>query len=371
MYDFLIVGAGLYGAIFAHEAHQRGKRVLIIDKRANIAGNIYTENVEGIEVHKYGAHIFHTNNEKVWKYISNFAHFNHFINSPIANYNGQIYSLPFNMNTFKEMWGVTTVEDAKKIIENQRKEVSHVPQNLEEQAISLVGRDIYEKLIKGYTEKQWGRECNELPCFIIQRLPIRWTFDNNYFDAKYQGIPIDGYTGMVANLLTGIEVRLNENYLLHKAEFDSLAKRVVYTGSIDEFFHYQLGCLAYRSLNFETKILNIANFQNNAVINFTDRKTQWTRIIEHKWFNFGKSKDGQSLSKTIITKEYSSEWKLGQEPYYPINDKKNNFLYSLYRKKAEVETNVIFGGRLGEYKYYDMDSVIESVLKTSNRLLAD
>ena len=362
-YDYLVVGSGLYGAIFAHEARVHGKSVLVVDKRPNIAGNIYTENIEGINVHKYGAHIFHTNNKKVWNYITQFAEFNRFTNSPVANYKGELYSLPFNMYTFNKMWGVVTPEEAAAKIEEQRKEITGEPKNLEEQAISLVGRDIYEKLIKGYTEKQWGRDCKDLPAFIIKRLPVRLTFDNNYFNALYQGIPIGGYTKMIANLLDGIEVRLNTDYLEHKSELDALADKVVYTGPIDAYFDYKLGTLEYRSVRFETELLDQPNFQGNAAVNYTDRETQWTRIIEHKWFEFGKDENGNDLPKTIISREYSSEWKPGDEPYYPVNDAKNSLLYSEYKKLADAENKVIFGGRLGEYKYYDMDQVIAAVLE--------
>ena len=362
-YDYLVVGSGLYGAIFAHEARVHGKSVLVVDKRPNIAGNIYTENIEGINVHKYGAHIFHTNNKKVWNYITQFAEFNRFTNSPVANYKGELYSLPFNMYTFNKMWGVVTPEEAAAKIEEQRKEITGEPKNLEEQAISLVGRDIYEKLIKGYTEKQWGRDCKDLPAFIIKRLPVRLTFDNNYFNALYQGIPIGGYTKMIANLLDGIKVRLNTDYQEHKSELDALADKVVYTGPIDAYFDYKLGTLEYRSVRFETELLDQPNFQGNAAVNYTDRETQWTRIIEHKWFEFGKDENGNDLPKTIISREYSSEWKPGDEPYYPVNDAKNSLLYSEYKKLADAENKVIFGGRLGEYKYYDMDQVIAAVLE--------
>lgn len=364
MYDYLVVGAGLFGSVFAFEANRRGKSVIVIDKRLNVGGNIYTEKIEGINVHKYGAHIFHTNNKKVWEYINQFAEFNRFTNSPVANYNGELYSLPFNMYTFNKMWGVVTPEEAENKIEEQKREAGITePKNLEEQAISLVGKDIFEKLIRGYTEKQWGRSCKELPAFIIKRLPVRLTFDNNYFNALYQGIPIGGYTKVVQNMLTGIEVRLGEDYLKKKKEYDSMAKRIVYTGPIDAYFGYQLGHLEYRSVRFETEILNKSNFQGNAAVNYTDAETPWTRIIEHKWFEFGKDEDGNDLPKTVISKEYSSEWKIGDEPYYPVNDEKNSELYDEYRKLASNEKNVIFGGRLGEYKYYDMDQVIEASLK--------
>ena len=363
MYDYLVVGAGLYGAIFAHEAKIAGKSVLVIDKRSNIAGNVFTEKVEGINVHKYGAHIFHTNNTKVWNYINRFATFNRFTNSPVANYKGELYSMPFNMYTFNKMWGVVTPEEAAAKIEEQKKEIIGEPKNLEEQAISLVGRDIYEKLVKGYTEKQWGRDCKELPAFIIKRLPVRLTFDNNYFNALYQGIPVGGYTKMVENLLEGIEVRLNEDYLAKKQEYDQLAEKVVYTGAIDAFFDYRLGNLEYRSVRFENEVLDIPNFQGNAAVNYTDRETPWTRIIEHKWFEFGKDEDGNDLPKTVISREYSSEWKPGDEPYYPVNDEKNSNLYREYKKMADAQEKVIFGGRLGEYKYYDMDQVIAAALE--------
>ena len=361
-YDYLIVGSGLYGAIFAHEAKAKGKSVLVVDKRPNIAGNVYTEKQEGINVHMYGAHIFHTNDKRVWNYITQFAEFNRFTNSPVANYKGELYSMPFNMYTFNKMWGVVTPEEAAAKIEEQKKEISGEPKNLEEQAISLVGRDIYEKLVKGYTEKQWGRDCKELPAFIIKRLPVRLTFDNNYFNALYQGIPIGGYTKMVENLLDGIEIRLNTDYLEHKAELDALADKVVYTGPIDAYFGFKLGTLEYRSVRFENETLDIPNFQGNAAVNYTDRETPWTRIIEHKWFEFGKDEDGNDLPKTIISREYSSEWKAGDEPYYPVNDEKNGQLYAKYKELADKEANVIFGGRLGEYKYYDMDTTIASVL---------
>lgn len=364
MYDYLIVGAGLYGSVFACEAKKAGKSVLVIDKRANVAGNVFTEDVEGIHVHKYGAHIFHTNNQKVWNYIQKFAKFNRFTNSPVANYKEELYSLPFNMYTFNKMWGVITPEEARAKIEEQRNEAKIVePKNLEEQAISLVGRDIYEKLIKGYTEKQWGRDCKDLPAFIIKRLPVRLTFDNNYFNALYQGIPMGGYTKMVENMLDGIEVRLNEDYLTQKKTYDSLAKKIIYTGPIDAYFNYSLGNLEYRSVRFETELLDIPNYQGNAAVNFTDKETPYTRIIEHKWFEFGKDDSGKELPKTVISKEYSSEWKPGDEPYYPVNDEKNSSLYEKYKKLALKESNVLFGGRLGEYKYYDMDAVIEAALK--------
>ena len=371
-YDYLIVGAGLYGAIFAHEAKKRGKSVLVIDKRPNIAGNVYTEDIEKIHVHKYGAHIFHTNNKRVWDYITQFATFNRFTNSPVANYHGELYSLPFNMYTFNKMWGVVTPEEASAKIDEQKKAANiSEPKNLEEQAISLVGTDIYEKLIKGYTEKQWGRPCTELPSFIIKRLPVRLTFDNNYFNALYQGIPVGGYTKMVANILEGIEVKLGVDYLENKAEFDAMAEKIVYTGAIDAYFDYKLGTLEYRSVRFETEILDKPNFQGNAAVNYTDRETPWTRIIEHKWFEFGKDDEGNDIPKTVISREYSSEWKKGDEPYYPVNDEKNGKLYEEYKKLAEKESKVIFGGRLGEYKYYDMDAVIASVLDKVDEVFSE
>ena len=361
-YDYLLVGAGLYNAVFANLATKVGKKCLIVEKRDHIAGNIFTEKVENIHFHKYGAHIFHTNNPQVWNFLQEFAVFNRFTNSPVANYKGELYSMPFNMYTFNKMWGVITPQEAQAKIEQQRKEITGEPQNLEEQAISLVGRDIYEKLVKGYTEKQWGRDCKELPPFIIKRLPVRLTFDNNYFNALYQGIPVGGYTKMVENMLQGVEVRLNTDYLAHKDELDSLAEKVVYTGPIDAYFNFRLGYLEYRSVRFEHEILDIPNFQGNAAVNYTDKETPWTRIIEHKWFEFGKDEQGNDLPKTIISREYSSEWKPGDEPYYPVNDEKNGAMYAKYKQLADSETNVIFGGRLGEYKYYDMDKVIEAAM---------
>lgn len=367
-YDYLIVGAGLFGAVFAHEAVKAGKTVLVVDKRPHIAGNVYTEDVEGIHVHKYGAHIFHTNNRTVWNYVNQFAEFNRFTNSPVANYHGELYSLPFNMYTFNKMWGVVTPDEAAAKIEEQRKAAGITnPKNLEEQAISLVGTDIYEKLIKGYTEKQWGRPCTELPAFIIKRLPVRLTFDNNYFNALYQGIPVGGYTNMVANMLKGIAVKLNCDYLESKEELDKLADKVVYTGPIDAYFNYNLGPLEYRSVRFETEVLDKPNFQGNAAVNYTDRETPWTRIIEHKWFEFGKDGQGNDLPKTVISREYSSEWKVGDEPYYPVNDEKNSKLYKEYKALADKEYKVIFGGRLGEYRYYDMDAVIDRALKLAGK----
>ena len=370
MYDYLIVGAGLYGAVFAREAAEAGKKVLVIDKRPNIAGNVYTEDVEGIKVHVYGAHIFHTNNREVWDYVNRFAAFNRFTNSPVANYKGELYSLPFNMYTFNKMWGVVTPEEAATKIAEQRKEISGEPKNLEEQAISLVGRDIFEKLVKGYTEKQWGRDCKDLPAFIIRRLPVRLTFDNNYFNALYQGIPTEGYTKLVERLLDGIEVRLDCDYLENREALEQLAGRVVYTGPIDAFFGFRLGTLEYRSVRFETELLDQPNFQGNAAVNYTDRETPWTRIIEHKWFTFGKDEQGNDLPKTVISREYSAEWKPGDEPYYPVNDEKNSALYQQYKALAEREEKVVFGGRLGEYKYYDMDQVIAAALRKAREELA-
>ena len=356
-YDYLVVGAGLFGAVFAQQCKAAGKTALVVDKRSHIAGNVYTQETEGINVHVYGAHIFHTNNKEAWDYVNRFAEFNRFTNAPVANYKGELYSLPFNMYTFNKMWGVVTPQEAEAKIQQQRDAAGIVePKNLEEQAISLVGTDIYEKLVKGYTEKQWGRDCKELPAFIIKRLPVRLTFDNNYFNALYQGIPMGGYTKMVANMLDGIEVRLNTDYLANKAQLDALAEKVVYTGAIDAYFGYKLGTLEYRSVRFETEVLDMPNFQGNAAVNYTDRETPWTRIIEHKWFEFG------TQPKTVISREYSSEWRKGDEPYYPVNDERNGALYQQYKVLAEGEKNVIFGGRLGEYKYYDMDAVIASVL---------
>lgn len=368
-YDYLIVGAGLYGSVFAHEAAERGKNVLVIDRRPHIAGNVYTGKVEGINVHVYGAHIFHTNNKEVWDYVGRFAEFNRFTNSPVANYKGELYSLPFNMYTFNKMWGVVTpVEAAAKIREQREKAGITEPENLEEQAISLVGTDIYEKLIKGYTRKQWGRPCTELPAFIIKRLPVRYTFDNNYFNALYQGIPVGGYTKMVESMLDDsdlpgtIRVQTDTEYFERKEELDAKADRILYTGPIDAYFDYKLGALEYRSVRFENETLDIPNFQGNAAVNYTDDETPWTRIIEHKWFEFGKDENGNDLPKTVISREYSSEWKVGDEPYYPVNDEKNGKLLLAYRELADKEERVIFGGRLGEYRYYDMDQVIAAAL---------
>ncbi|HJB21643.1 MAG TPA: UDP-galactopyranose mutase [Candidatus Fournierella merdavium] len=356
-YDYLIVGAGLYGAVFAQKAMEAGKRCLVIEKRDHIAGNIYTEAVEGIQVHRYGAHIFHTSNDEVWNYVNRFATFNRYTNSPVANYKGEIYNLPFNMNTFNKMWGVITPAEAQAEIQRQR--AAHFvaePKNLEEQAINLVGTDIYEKLVKHYTEKQWGRPCTELPAFIIKRLPVRFIYDNNYFNALYQGIPVGGYTALVEKMLAGAEVRLGVDYLADKAAWDAVADKVVYTGPIDAYFGYRLGALAYRSVRFETETLDLENYQGNAVVNYTDADTPYTRIIEHKHFEFG------TQPKTVISREYSAEWKVGDEPYYPVNDAANGELYQKYKALAEGEANVLFGGRLGEYKYYDMDKVIEAAL---------
>ena len=369
-YDYLVVGAGLYGAVFARQAADAGKKVLVIDRRGHIGGNVYTEKVEGIDFHKYGAHIFHTNNEAVWRYVNRYISFNRFTNSPVANYKGELYSLPFNMYTFNKMWGVVTPDQAREKIETQRREAGILePRNLEEQAISLVGVDIYEKLIKGYTQKQWGRPCRELPSFIIKRLPVRFTFDNNYFNALYQGIPMGGYTRLVENLLKGVEVRLNLDYLEHRQELDALADRVLYTGPIDAYFGYVLGALEYRSVRFEHELLDTPNFQGNAAVNYTDAETPYTRIIEHKWFTFGKDEEGRDLPKTIISREYSSEWHPGDEPYYPVNDDKNSALYERYKALGQQEQKVLFGGRLGEYKYYDMDAVIAAALEAAGREL--
>lgn len=364
MYDYLIVGAGLYGAVFAHEAKKAGKSVLVIDKRPNIAGNVYTEKVEGINVHKYGAHIFHTNNKKVWSYITQFAEFNRFTNSPVANYHGELYSLPFNMYTFNKMWGVVTPEEAAAKIEEQRKDAGITePKNLEEQAISLVGTDIYEKLIKGYTEKQWGRKCTELPAFIIKRLPFRFVYDNNYFNDRYQGIPIGGYTPIVEKMLEKADVLTGTDFFEFRAQNADIADKIIFTGMIDEYFGYRLGALEYRSVRFETETLDCDNYQGNAVVNYTDGEVPYTRVIEHKHFEFGKQE------KTVISREYSSEWAVGMEPYYPVNDEKNNALYEQYKKLADEEENVIFGGRLGNYKYYDMDKVIAAALEQLDRIV--
>ncbi len=363
MYDYLIVGAGLFGAVCARELTDAKKKVLVIDRRKHIGGNVYTERVEGINVHKYGAHIFHTNNKAVWDYVNRFAAFNRYTNSPVANYKGELYSLPFNMYTFNKMWGVVTPDEARQKIAEQRREITDEPRDLEEQAISLVGRDIYERLVKGYTEKQWGRSCRELPAFIIKRLPVRFTFDNNYFNALYQGIPTGGYTRLAEKLLDGAEVRLNTDYFADKAAFDAAAERVIYTGAVDEYFGFSLGRLEYRTVRFETELLETPNYQGNAVMNYTDRETPFTRIIEHKWFEFGLDENGNELPKTVISREYSKEFAPGDEPFYPVNDEKNSALYAKYKALAEQEKRVIFGGRLGQYKYYDMDAVIAAALE--------
>lgn len=363
-YDYLIVGAGLFGAVVAHELAEQGKSVLVIDKRDHIAGNIYTEEIEGIQVHKYGAHIFHTSDKKIWDYVNRFAEFNHYINSPIAVYKDELYNLPFNMNTFSKMWNIRTPKEAREIIQRQIKELDiREPGNLEEQALSLAGKDAYEKLIKGYTEKQWGRDCKELPAFIIKRLPFRFTYDNNYFNDRFQGIPVGGYTKIVERMLEGIEVRTNTDFFEFRKENPDIAEKIVFTGMIDAYFGYQFGALEYRSVRFETEVLDCDNYQGNAVVNYTEREVPYTRIIEHKHFEFGKQ------PKTVISREYSSEWKVGMEPYYPVNDEKNNCLFAQYQKLAEKEKNVIFGGRLGNYKYYDMDKVIAVALETVNQKL--
>ncbi len=365
-YDYLIVGSGLFGAVFAHEAAAKGKKCLVIDKRNNIAGNIYTAEEHGINVHKYGAHIFHTSDKKVWDYVNEFAEFNNFINAPVAKYGDELYNLPFNMNTFSKMWGIQTPEEARKIIDEQKKDgFKENPENLEEQAISLVGKDIYEKLIKGYTQKQWGRKCTELPAFIIKRLPVRFTFDNNYFNDRYQGIPVGGYTKLVENMLKGIDVKLGVTYKDFIAGTDDTFDKVIYTGPVDEYFDFRLGTLEYRSLRFEEEYMpDCDNFQGNAAVNYTSADVPYTRIIEHKHFEFGKG-DG-----TVITREYPSEWKPGDEPYYPVNNDRNNSLYEQYKALADEEKNVIFGGRLGVYKYFDMDKVIASALETAEKELA-
>lgn len=366
-YDYLIVGAGLFGAMIAYRARKAGKRVLVVDKRAHSGGNIYCEDIESIHVHKYGAHIFHTDNKEVWQFVNSLVEFNRYTNCPVANYQGRLYNLPFNMNTFAEMWGVTTPQEAQAKIDEQRREALQMlqgrePQNLEEQALTLVGKDIYERLIKGYTEKQWGRRCDQLPAFIIRRLPVRMVFDNNYFNDPYQGIPIGGYNLLIDKLLDGCDIRLNTDYLAHKSELDAVAEKVVYTGSIDAYFGYRLGHLEYRTVRFETEILNTPNYQGNAVINYTDAAVPYTRIIEHKHFEmFGAAVE--ACPKTVISREYSTEWKPGMEPYYPVNDERNSRLYQQYAALAQQETNILFGGRLAEYKYYDMDDIIAQALK--------
>ena len=364
-YDYLIVGSGLFGSIFAYEANKRGKKVLVIDKRPHIGGNIYTENKDGINVHKYGAHIFHTSNKEVWDYINQFAEFNRYTNSPVARYKNELYNMPFNMNTFNKLWGVVTPEEAQAKIEQEKKEAGITePKNLEEQAISLVGKTIYEKLVKGYTEKQWGRKCTELPSFIIKRLPVRFIYDNNYFNDKYQGIPMGGYTQIIEKMLDGIEVKLNYDYFEHKQELDNIAEKIVFTGPIDKYYDYKFGELEYRSLRFEEEELNIQNYQGNAVVNYTEYEVPYTRIIEHKHFEYAKSLGQEdTISKTIITREYPDTWNRKKEAYYPINNDKNNELYQKYADLASKDKNVIFGGRLGMYKYYDMDKVISEALK--------
>ncbi len=360
-YDYLIVGAGLFAAVFANEAKKHGKRCLVVEKRDHIGGNIYCEDIEGITVHKYGAHIFHTSNRKVWNYVNQFCEFNNFINSPVCNYKGDIFNLPFNMNTFSKMFSISKPDEAKEIIERQKQEITDTPENLEEQAISLVGREIYEKLIKGYTEKQWGRDCKDLPAFIIKRLPVRYTYDNNYFDDRYQGIPVNGYNEMIEKMFDGIEVRTGIDFFDNKEELLALAEKCLFTGMIDEFFDFKLGKLNYRSLKFETEVLNESNYQGVAVMNFSERNIPYTRIIEHKHFAFGTQK------KTVITKEYPKEWQEGDEPYYPVNDERNNALYKQYEELAKAEKNIIFGGRLGLYKYYDMDKCIEAALNICDK----
>lgn len=363
-YDYLIVGAGLFGATFAYEASKRGKKCFVIDKRSHIGGNLYCESIEGINVHKYGAHIFHTSDKEIWDYVNSFVDFNNYINSPIANYKGEVYNLPFNMNTFSKIWGISKPSEAKEIIENQRRGLNgKAPENLEEQAISLVGLDIYERLIKGYTEKQWGRKATELPPFIIKRLPVRYTYNNNYFNDRYQGIPNGGYNIIIEKMLENSEVKLGIDFLKHKNEYANIASKIVFTGMIDEYFGYRYGMLEYRSLRFETEVLNIDNYQGNAVVNYTDAKTPYTRIIEHKHFEFGEQ------DKTVITREFPCEWDLGKEPYYPINDDNNTNLFKKYKKLADEEKKVIFGGRLADYKYYDMHHVIYQALRTVKKEL--
>lgn len=370
MYDYLVVGAGLFGSVFAYEAHKRGFKVLVIDKRSHIGGNIYTENNGGIQVHKYGAHIFHTSNKEVWDYIQQFAEFNRYTNSPVARYKDELYNLPFNMNTFSKMWGVKTPAEAAAIIEQQRKEIKGEPQNLEEQAISLVGRDIYEKLIKGYTEKQWGRKCTELPAFIIKRLPVRMVYDNNYFNDKYQGIPVGGYTQIVEKMLSGVEVRLGVDFFAERESLMLNADKVIFTGMIDEFYDYKFGRLEYRTLRFETEDLPEENYQGNAVVNYTEFEVPFTRIIEHKHFEFG-CQGGETVNHTVITREYSATWNPGDEPYYPMNDEKNNSLFAKYRALADAEEKVVFGGRLGMYKYYDMHNVIAEALTCVKKVFGE
>lgn len=376
MYDFLIVGAGLFGAVCAQQLKEAGFKVLVMERRDVVGGNIRTENVVGVEVHKYGAHIFHTNDDEVWEYVNRFVFFNNFVNSPIANYKGEIFSLPFNMYTFNKIWGLVTPVRVAVKIESQRQEIKRKPRNLEEQAVSLVGRDVFEKLIKGYTEKQWGKSCKDLPAFIINRIPVRFTYDNNYFNAKYQGIPVEGYTALIERLLDGIEVVCGKDFLDDKEKNLCLAKRVIYTGPVDEFFGYSLGRLEYRSLRFETEVIHgkperAANFQGNAVVNYTGTEVPWTRIIEHKWFKFGKDKNGDDIQDTVITREFSITHEEGLEPYYPVNDKKNTALYKSYKELIDKERNVVFGGRLGSYKYYDMDVTVAEALKLADKLIAE
>ncbi len=368
MYDYLVVGSGLFGAVFAYEANKKGKKVLVVEKRSHIGGNIYTQNNDGINVHMYGAHIFHTSDKDIWDYVNQFAEFNRYTNSPVARYKGELYNMPFNMNTFSKMWGVVTPQEAKAIIDEQRAEIKGEPQNLEEQAISLVGRDIYEKLVKGYTEKQWGRKATELPSFIIKRLPVRFVYDNNYFNDKYQGIPIGGYTQIIEKMLDGIEVKLNTDFFANKDELTSCADKIVFTGMIDEYFDYCYGELEYRSLKFDTEILNMENYQGNAVVNYTEYEIPYTRIIEHKHFEYG-CQGGKTTPHTVITKEYPKVWSKGDEPYYPVNNDKNNGLYEKYKELAAKQDNVIFGGRLGMYKYFDMHQVIAEALECAKNHL--
>ena len=362
-YDYLIVGAGLFGAVFAHEATAAGKKCLVLERRGHIGGNCYTEEIEGIQVHKYGAHIFHTSDKYVWDFINRFAEFNNYVNSPIASYKGEIYNMPFNMNTFSKMWGISTPQEAKAMIEEQRKEISGEPQNLEEQAISLVGRDIYEKLVKGYTEKEWGRPCAELPASIIKRLPVRFTYDNNYFNDRYQGIPIGGYTAIIEKLLAGCDIRLDTDFIAEREKYSGMAGKIIYTGMIDEYYDFCYGALEYRSVSFESEVVDTDNYQGVAVVNYTDSDTPYTRVIEHKHFDFGKQ------SKTVISREYPAEWKPGMEPYYPINNLKNQAVYEKYAELAKRESKVIFGGRLGEYKYHDMKDAISGALALAKREL--
>lgn len=374
MYDYLVVGSGLFGAIFAYEANKKGKKVLVIDRRKHVGGNIYTESKDGINVHKYGAHIFHTSNKEVWEYIKQFAEFNRYTNSPVARYKDELYNMPFNMNTFNKLWGVVTPKEAKEKIEQEKREAGiKEPKNLEEQAISLVGKTIYEKLVKGYTEKQWGQKATELPSFIIKRLPVRFIYDNNYFNNLYQGIPVGGYTKIIEKMLEGIEVKLNCDFFENRKELENIAEKIIFTGQIDKYYDYQFGELEYRSLRFETEELDEENYQGNAVVNYTEYEVPYTRIIEHKHFEYGaslgKMPEGKALEKTIITKEYPDTWNKEKEPYYPINNERNNQLYEKYKELADKDSKVIFGGRLGQYKYYDMDKVIEEALKLCKKVL--